>query len=210
MFFQINFISLSNFPRLIIKLFDAIERKVRAFPYDKSANFRARFTAIFSDPMSDEWRQPWTFREVVERIAIVQASRWTARSIQDMLCAVASRSRDAQSARWESERERERPRENVWNAKSRTRNTQSHASGRATRYERLNACRINDVALCASRNVRATRGSLVPFCFSWQLFRRSVSVSFFFFFQFFTEEKNPSFWRNLNVSLLQTYRAVSC
>jgi len=62
-----------------------------------------------------------------------------------------------------------------------TRSTQSHASGRATRYEYSNAD-VNDVTLCVSRNVRATRGSPVPSCFSWRLLCRSVSAIFFFLF----------------------------
>lgn len=70
--------------------------------------------------------------------------------------------------------ERERKRSSVSNSKS----NEEHSEPRERPRDAVRAFEYERGALCASRNVRATRGSLVSSCFfSWELlFCRSVSA----------------------------------
>lgn len=92
---------------------------------------------------ASEWRRLRTIGEVARRrIAIEQALRWTVRSIRELRERRCHRrlAGNAQSARCDRERRREeesaRGRRRIsFQTRNLTRNTQSHASGRATRYE---------------------------------------------------------------------------
>lgn len=144
--------------------------------------------------ISSEWRRLRLACEVVERVAIEQALRWIARSIRELRASLATRGTKLKRAR-KKERERGRAggrKGGREGARFETRNltrrrTQNHASGRATRYEYSDAG-VNDITLCASRNVRATRGSPVPSCFSWRLLCRSVSAIFILFSFFILDQ----------------------
>jgi len=138
------------------------------------------FSILFC--FSSEWRQPWMACEIVERVAIEQALRWTARSIRELRASLATRGSNWSERARDREKVRGRERGSAFrNSKSNEKHSEPRERPRDT--VRVFGCRgERRVTLCVSRNVRATRGSPVPSCFSWRLFCRSVSAIFFFLF----------------------------